>query len=62
MFRARIETGSNRLEIIQNSTSVKEKPERCTNYKLICRKEKKIMSVFQVSLLISNVLVTELCF
>ncbi len=43
IFHARIETGSDRMEIARNSTSVEVKHQRCSNYK-----EKIVMKIFEV--------------
>ncbi|CAF4697295.1 unnamed protein product [Rotaria sp. Silwood1] len=48
VYRARIETGSNRIEINENSTSVKVEHQRCTNYKQnICQKKEQVKKIFQ---------------
>ncbi|CAF4312506.1 unnamed protein product [Rotaria sp. Silwood2] len=48
IYDARIETGSNRIEITENSTSVDVKHQRCVNYEQnICKKKKEIMNIFQ---------------
>ncbi len=43
IFQARIKTGSDRMEIARNSTSVQVKHQRCSNYK-----EKIVINIFKV--------------
>ncbi|CAF1273759.1 unnamed protein product [Rotaria sordida] len=48
ILHARIETGSNRMEITENSTSVDVEHKMCANYeKNICRKKETIRKIFQ---------------
>ncbi len=52
IFQARIETGSDRIEIARHSTSVSVELPRCSNYKQkICLKSKSIMTIFTVRIL-----------
>lgn len=49
LFNARIETGSDRMEIHRNSTSVKTQYSRCANYEhKIHRNEKAVANIFKV--------------
>jgi hypothetical protein len=49
IFQARIETGSDRMEIARHSTSVTAKTQRCLNYEQkICSKSEAIMAIFKV--------------
>lgn len=49
IFEARIETGSDRIEIARHSTSVAVKHQKCSNYEAtVCSKSKPIMDIFKV--------------
>jgi hypothetical protein len=49
IFHARIETGSDRMEIARHSTSVSVKRQNCINYEeKVCSKSKAIMDIFKV--------------
>jgi hypothetical protein len=49
IFQARIEAGSDRMEIARHSTSVTVEHRRCSNYEeKICSKSKPIMAIFKV--------------
>ncbi len=49
ILQARIETGSDQMEIIRNSTFAIVKPQRCSNYEQkVCSKVKLVMTIFKV--------------
>ena len=49
IFHARIETGSDRMEIARHSTSVAVKRQNCINYEeKVCLKSKAITDIFKV--------------
>lgn len=56
IFQARIETGSDRMEIARNSTSAIVKHERCVSYEETCSKERTVVDIFKVRIvcLLSN--------
>lgn len=48
IFQARIETGSDRMEIARNSTFATVKHERCLSYERTCSKERIVAAIFKV--------------
>ena len=63
ILRARIETGSDQLEITRHSTSVTVKSHRCYAYQeRICSKNKQVTIIFKVRILLDPYKIIRLIF